>query len=141
MTKEQRDPFYEWLDHDELRELVNRANELDVGERLVLLKGLVPGLLKDLGAAGFDEALGELQAKGRRYHEAVTHPGEGSRDRTTPGEALGGPIPGGHVHLDEVRDVNRPGGRIAEREREEELWRDRSGSKENTSRRPDTTER
>jgi hypothetical protein len=125
-TESNRDPFYEWLDHEEIRELVNQANDLEPGERLVLLKGLVPGLVDALGPAGFDEFLDELRTKGRRYEEARTHPGEGSAQRRAPGEVIGGPTPEGHVHTREHRDVNRPGGREAERARERELWDERA---------------
>ena len=122
MMENDRDPFYEWIDHEEIRELVNRADELEPGERLVLVKGLVPDLIEDLGLSGFEEFLEEIRTKGRRFEEARTHPGEGSRQRRTPGELIGGPTPEGHVHTDEDRDVNRPGGREVERAREAELW-------------------
>lgn len=130
MRENDRDPFYEWIDHEEIRELVNRADELEPGERLVLVKALVPDLIADLGLSGFEEFLVEIRTKGRRYEEARAHPGEGSRQRRTSGEFIGGPIPEGHVHTDEVRDVNRPGGRQAERVREAELWDDRASRRE-----------
>lgn len=75
MNEAHQDPFYEWIDHEEIREMVHRANDLEPGERLVLLKG--------------------------------------------------------HVHLDEQRDVNRPGGREAERERGADVWNRRVEPKEN----------
>lgn len=99
----------------EVRELVHRAHDLEPGERLVLLKGLVPRLVQDLGVVGFSELLLELHTKGQRFEEARTHPGEGSEQRQTPGEPIGGPTPGSQLHLEEPRDVNRPGGRTAER--------------------------
>lgn len=126
MAEERPDPFYEWLDHDRIRELVHRTDELEPGERLVFLKGLVPRLVQDLGVGGFSELLRELDTKGRRFEEARTHPGEGSEQRRTPGEAIRGPTPDGHLHLDEPRDVNRPGGREAERALEAELWEERT---------------
>lgn len=126
MMQNSRDPFYEWLDHEGIRELVHQANDLKPGERLVLMKGLVPGLVDALGPSGFDEFLDELRTKGDRYQEARTHPGEGSEERRTPGEALGGPTPEGHVHLDEARDVNRSGGPVAERARETDVWDERT---------------
>lgn len=126
MAEQRSDPFYEWLDHDRIRELVHRIDDLEPGERLVLLKGLVPRLVQDLGAGGFNELLLELHTKAARFEEARTHPGEGSAQRRTPGEPLGGPTPDGHVHLNEPRDVNRPGGREAERALEAELWEERT---------------
>lgn len=122
MNEQSRDPFCEWLDHEEIRALVHRANDLEAGERLVLLKGLVPELVEALGIAGFDEFLGELRIKVRRYEEARAHPGEGSAKRRTSGEVIGGPTPQGHVHLDDSRNVNHPGGRMAECAREAEVW-------------------
>lgn len=49
--------FYAWLDHEKIGELVHRPNEFAEGERIVLLKGLVPG------PGGFEELLGELHEK------------------------------------------------------------------------------
>jgi hypothetical protein len=53
-----RSPFYEWLDHAAIRGLLHQAVALPVGERLILLKGLVPSLVDDLGeiASGSDDA-------------------------------------------------------------------------------------
>ena len=125
MTAENTDPFYAWLDHEEIRDLVHRANDLQPGERIVLLKGLVPKLLDDLGPSEFHEVLGELQAKAERFHEARTHPGAKNEEKQAPGEALGGPTPEGHIHLEGHRDTLRPGGRDAERLREREVWQER----------------
>lgn len=117
-------PFYEWLDHDEIRELVHRTLNIPPGERLVLLKALVPGLVEAVGVDELEEFLDELAMKARRYDEARSHPGEGRQERRTPGEPIGGVTPGGHVHLAEARNPDRPGGRYAERELERELWRE-----------------
>lgn len=81
MPDSNRDPSYDWLDHEELRDLVNQANDVEPGVRLVLLRGLVPGLLDALGPAGFDEFLDELRTNARRYDEARTHPVDGSEQR------------------------------------------------------------
>lgn len=91
-----RSPFYEWLDNATIRELVHRSRELSVGERLMLLKGVVPGLVETMGLAEFDAFLAELGVQARRFQEAVDHPGEGRESRVTPGQQLGGPMPAGH---------------------------------------------
>lgn len=134
MTKRNSDPFYAWLDHEEIRELVHRARDLDPGERLVLLKGLVPDLVDALGLERFEAFLDEVRTKARRFDEAKTHPGSGSGTRETPGEPLGGPTPEGHRTLGGHRDPHRAGGRDAERHDEAEAWvrsrdRERRGGK------------
>lgn len=115
-------PFYEWLDNATIRQVVHNILELSLGERLVLIKGLVPELVTSMGVAEFDAFLAELQIKAHRFQEAIDHPGEGRALRTTPGEQLGGPTPTGHEHLPITRDPDRPGGRAAERAIESELW-------------------
>lgn len=129
-----RSPFYEWLDNATIRELVHRTLELSAGERLVLIKGLVPGLVEAMGVAEFDAFLAEVALKAHRFQEAVDHPGEGRTSRVTPGEELGGPTPAGHDHFRTARDPDHRGAREAERAVEGELW-------ENTKREPgpDTT--
>jgi hypothetical protein len=120
-----RSPFYEWLDHAAIRDLVHRALALPVGERLILLKGLIPSLVDDLGEVAVEQFLDELGTKAHRYREALTHPGVGGALRETPGEALGGPTPDGEMHVDVARDPRRPGGRALERKAEAELWASR----------------
>lgn len=115
-------PFYRWLDHERIRALLHEVGALRPGERLVLLKGLVPGLVEALGADEAESFLSELSTKARRYEEARTHAGEGRLHRETPGEQLGGPTPEGHRHLAETRNPDRPGGRAAERELEAAVW-------------------
>jgi hypothetical protein len=115
-------PFYAWLDHATIRELIQGALDLSAGERLVLIKGLVPGLIDDVGEEAFEAFLDELRVKARRYTEAVAHPGEGGATRCTPSEPLGGPIRGGEAHLGGTRDPRRPGGRALEREWEAALF-------------------
>ena len=117
-----RSPFYAWLDHESIRNLVHAALALPVGERLVLIKGLIPGLVDALGLAAVEAFLDEIRVKARRYEEALAHPGEGSATRVTASEQLGGPTPGGEVHLAGTRDPRRPGGRALERQWEAELW-------------------
>lgn len=120
-------PFYAWLDHARIRRLVDEALELSPGERLVVLKGLIPGLVDALGLHQMESVLGELVVKARRYDEAVHHPGEGRRTRTEPGEPIGGPTPGGHVHIPAVRNPETPGSRHAERLLEAFMWEDVPG--------------
>ncbi|HEX7048979.1 MAG TPA: hypothetical protein VF188_02105 [Longimicrobiales bacterium] len=122
MIRTNRDPFYAWLDNERIREIIHRAGALTPGERLVLVKGLVPGLVDALGVAGFEDFLAEVRVKARRFGEARAHPGMGYGTRRTPGEALGGPTPEGHLHWNGARDPHRPGGRAAERIEEARRW-------------------
>jgi hypothetical protein len=117
-----RSPFYAWLDHESIRGRVHDMLALPVGERLVVMKGLVPELVDDLGLAAFEAFLDEMRVKGRRYEEARAHPGEGGAARVTASERLGGPTPHGEAHLAGTRDPRRPGGRALERRWEAELW-------------------
>ncbi len=125
-------PFYAWLDHAAIRELVHGALELSAGERLVLIKGLVPGLINDIGDAAFESFLDEMRVKARRYAEALAHPGEGGAARSTPGEPLGGAISDGEAHLPGTRDPRRPGGRALERQWEADFWNEIGGRGVNT---------
>jgi hypothetical protein len=115
-------PFYEWLDHSEIRSVMHRALSLAPGERMVLMKGLVPGLVDEVGVDTFLAFMDELRAKAARYEDARTHPGKGHEFRQTPGERLGGPTPSGHEHLPGHRDANREGGRALERRMEAARW-------------------
>jgi hypothetical protein len=115
-------PFYQWLDHERIRAVLHDVAALRPGERLVLLKGLVPGLVNALGAEETESFLSELATKARRYEEARTHPGEGRLHRETRGEQLGGPIPDGHRQVAETRNPDRHGGREAERAWEAGVW-------------------
>jgi hypothetical protein len=110
------------MDNETIRDLVHRIVELSVGERLVLIKGLVPGVVGAMGLAEFDAFLAEIAVKARRFQEAVDHPGEGRKLRSTPGEELGGPTPAGHEHVATARDPDQRGAREAERATEGELW-------------------
>jgi hypothetical protein len=116
-------PFYEWLGNAAIQELVHRIHELAVGEQLVLIKGLVPGLVSAIGLAGFDAYLSEISIKARRFQEAIDHPGEGRESRETDGEKVGGPTPTGHDHLSIARNPSNRGAREAERTMERDLWR------------------
>lgn len=115
-------PFYEWLDNATVRDLVHRIQELSVGEQLVLIKGLVPGLVSAMGPGGFEAFLAEVALKAHRFQEAVDHPGQGRKSRVMRGEELGGPTPEGHDHLPIAREPDHRGAREAERVAEGELW-------------------
>ncbi len=115
-------PFYEWMDNSSIRDLVRRGIELSVGERLMVIKGLMPGLVEAMGLAKFDAFLEEVGVKAHRFQEAIDHPGEGRASRATPGEEIGGPTPDGHDHMPTPRDANHRGAREAERTLERELW-------------------
>ena len=117
-------PFYAWLDRSTIRNLVREAGSLSPGERLVLIKGLIPGLVDDMGDEAVRVFLDELHTKAQRYAEAVANPGRGGASRNTPSERLGGPVPGrdAHRHLTGTRNPRRPGGRMLEREWEAAAW-------------------
>src|SRR5512142_2628646 len=108
-------PFYAWLDNAAIRQLVRGALALPAGERLVLMKALVPGLVEDMGEKAFDAFLEEVRVKARRYAEAMAHPGEGAGSRQTASEPLGGPTPRGEARLPGTRQPHRVGGRALER--------------------------
>ena len=115
-------PFYTWLDNVAIRDLVRQAQALPAGQRLVLIKGLIPGLVAEMRESAVESFLGDLLIKTRRFAEAVEHPGQGGATRSIPGEPLGGPVPEGEVHLPGTRNPRRPGGRALEREWEAALW-------------------
>ena len=117
-----RSPFYDWIDNAAIRDLVHHCHEISAGERLVLIKGLVPGLVRSMGVVAFDAFLAEVSVKAHRFQEALDHPGDGRVVRATPGEQLGGPTPAGHNHIAVARDPDRPGAREKERAIEAELW-------------------
>jgi hypothetical protein len=117
-----KSPFYAWLDHATIRDLVRGALDLSAGERLVLIKGLIPGLVDDIGEAALDRFLDEMRVKAKRYAEALAHPGEGGAARSTASEPLGGPIEQGEARMSGTRDPRRPGGRALERQWEAEFW-------------------
>lgn len=75
MSESTPDPFYEWMDHAQIRDIVHRANALTPGERLVLLNGLVPGLVDALGPAGFRTFVDEVCVMADRYHKARAYSG------------------------------------------------------------------
>ena len=74
------------LNHPVIRELVQRANSLGLGDRVTLLKGLVPGIVKELTPREFEGLIVELRLKGERIYDAIAHPGEGRKARNVMGE-------------------------------------------------------
>ncbi len=114
----QQSPFYAWLDHTAIRELLLGALDVSAGERLVLIKGLIPSIIDDMGEEAFEAFLDELRVKAQRYAEAVANPGEGRANRRHPSEPLGGPIIQGVAHPGGTRNPDRPGARARERQLE-----------------------
>lgn len=76
----------DWMNHPALRALVEQANALTLGERVTLVKGLIPALADELSPKEFDGLIHDLRLKGERYYEAKSHPGEGRAQRGVPGE-------------------------------------------------------
>ena len=74
------------LDHPALRELVRAANALDPADRLTLLKGLIPGVARELSPPDFEALIAELRLKGERFYDAALHPGQGRAERSVLGE-------------------------------------------------------
>lgn len=122
-------PFYAWIDHATIRDLVRGALGLSAGERLVLIKGLIPSLVDDVGEAALDRFFDEMHVKAQRYAEAIAHPGEGGAARNTASEPLGGPVEHGEARLPGTRDPRRPGGRALERQWEADFWNEIVGAR------------
>ena len=76
----------DWMNHPVLRKLVDQANTMTLAERVTLVKGLVPGIARELSAQEFEGFVKDIRLKGERFHEAQTHPGQGRAQRTVPGE-------------------------------------------------------
>ena len=74
------------LNHTAIREMVERANSLTLQDRLALLKGLMPGVAREVTPREFEAIVGELRLKGERFYDAVNHPGEGRASRHVMGE-------------------------------------------------------
>jgi hypothetical protein len=74
------------LNHPVLRALVNQANVLSLAERVTLLKGLVPAIVKELTPREFEGLITEIRLKGERVYDAMAHPGEGRKTRHVLGE-------------------------------------------------------
>lgn len=76
----------DWMNHPELRRLVDDANRLTLAERVTLVKGLIPGIADEQSTEQFAAFVAELRLKGNRFNEAKSHPGEGRATRSVPGE-------------------------------------------------------
>lgn len=76
----------DWMNHPELRRLVDDANRLTLAERVTLVKGLIPGIADEQTAEQFAVFVQEMRLKGNRFNEAKAHPGEGRATRSVPGE-------------------------------------------------------
>jgi hypothetical protein len=74
------------LHHDTLRQLVDQADALPIADRMTLLKGLIPGVVREMAPQDFAAFAAELRLKGERFYDAQQHPGEGKADRTVIGE-------------------------------------------------------
>jgi hypothetical protein len=74
------------LNHPALRELVNGANALPLGDRITLLKALIPELARELSPREFEAVMVDLRLKGERFYDALTHPGQGRDARHVMGE-------------------------------------------------------
>lgn len=74
------------LNHPALRELVRAANALPVGDRVTLLKGLIPEVARELSPREFEGVIAELRLKGERFYDALAHPGQGRDSRRVMGE-------------------------------------------------------
>lgn len=76
----------EGLNHPALRKLVEGADALSLADKLTLLKGLIPGITREMAPADFEAFIGELRLKGDRFYDATGHPGTGRANRTVMGE-------------------------------------------------------
>lgn len=63
-------PFYTWLDNAEIRRLVMLGQALPAGQRLVLIKGLIPSLVESMGEAAVESFLGDLRSLSDEVEEA-----------------------------------------------------------------------
>ena len=76
----------EHLNNPALRRLVDEANGLSLNDRVTLLKGLVPGVARELSPKDFEALVLELRLKGERFYDAEMHPGQGRAARHVIGE-------------------------------------------------------
>lgn len=76
----------EELNHPTLRRLVGEVDALSLADRLALLKGLIPGLARELSPKDFESFINELRLKGERFYDATLNPGRGRAHRRVMGE-------------------------------------------------------
>lgn len=74
------------LNHPAIRDLVNAANALPLGDRVTLLKALIPEVAREMSPREFEAIVVELRLKGERFYDALTHPGQGRESRHVMGE-------------------------------------------------------
>lgn len=74
------------MDHPTLRRLVEEADALPLTERRTLLKGLIPGVAREMSPIEFEAFVLELRLKGQRFYDAALHPGQGRAHRHVIGE-------------------------------------------------------
>lgn len=79
-------PETDWMNHPAIRQLVDHAKTLSLGERVTVVKGLIPGIANELSEAEYDQFVTFIRLKGERYQEAKSHPGEGRAGRHIPGD-------------------------------------------------------
>lgn len=76
----------EGLDHPGIRQLVNAANAMSLGDRVTLLKALIPEVAREMAPREFEGLVVELRLKGERFYDALKHPGQGRQSRHVMGE-------------------------------------------------------
>jgi hypothetical protein len=76
----------EHLDHEAIRKLVDEADTLPLPDRMTLLKGLVPGIVREMSPEDWQAFAMELRLKGERFFEAERQPGQGRASRQVIGE-------------------------------------------------------
>ncbi len=69
-------PFYEWLDNETIRDLVHLILDLTAGERLVLIKRLLPGLVRAVGVVELEAYLSEIASKPDDFRKRSIIPGK-----------------------------------------------------------------
>lgn len=74
------------LDHPALRRLIHDAEALPSADRRALLKGLIPGVAREMSPIEFEAFVIELRLKGERFYDATLHPGKGRAARHVIGE-------------------------------------------------------
>lgn len=74
------------LNHPVIRRLIDEANGLALPDRITLLKGLLPGVARELAPRDFERLIVELRLKGERLYDALAHPGQGRAARRVMGE-------------------------------------------------------